>query len=72
MKSGFHSVMADRMSWPPEKLILVVTLGRGEEGGRGESGGRRGTYVQLPTRLSQPVIHEAMGAHSRVASMADQ
>jgi len=52
-KSSFQSVIADRMSWPPEKLMESVT-------------------VQFPTSVSQPVIQDVMGAHSRVASMALQ
>ena len=52
-KSGFHKVMAERISCPPLKFIESVT-------------------VQLPISVSQPVIQLVMGAHSRVASIADQ
>jgi hypothetical protein len=50
--SFLHKLIALRINWPPEKLMLVVT-------------------VQLPTRVNQPVIHEAMGAYSLEASIAD-
>ena len=46
-----HSEIADKISWPPEKLIEVVT-------------------VQLPTSVSQPVVHELIGAHFGEDSIA--
>lgn len=70
-KSSSQSVMADKMSWPPEKFIdnvtvLAMLMSTMQIGKIDIS-----TY-QFPTSVSHPVTQLATGAYFLVLSMADQ